>query len=216
MDTVAARRQMVDQQIRTWEVLDPRVLDVLSSVPREAFVPPAYRELAFADTPIPLGFGQSMLAPLLQGRILQALGLNASDSVLEVGTGTGYLTACLGLLASDTHSIDIRPEFTAMAGANLRAVPQASVRLETRDAFGAGSFGEYDVIALSGSLPVYDTRFEKALRVGGRLFAVVGTAPVMDAILVRRVDSTEWIRESLFETVIDPLVNATASQAFVF
>ena len=216
MDTQAARRQMVDQQIRTWEVLDPRVLDVLCAVPREAFVPPAYRELAFADAPIPIGFGQSMLAPLLQGRILQALGLNAADSVLEVGTGTGYLTACLGLLTSATHSIDIRPEFTAAAGANLRAVPQARVQLETRDALNAASFGEYDVIALTGSLPVYDTRFEKALRVGGRLFAVVGTAPVMDAILVRRVDSNEWIRESLFETVIDPLTNATPVQGFVF
>jgi protein-L-isoaspartate(D-aspartate) O-methyltransferase len=216
MDTQAARRQMVDQQIRTWEVLDPRVLDVLSVVPREAFVPPAYRELAFADAPIPIGFGQSMLAPLLQGRILQALGLNAADSALEVGTGTGYLTACLGLLTSATHSIDIRPEFTAIAGTNLRAVPEARVQLETRDAFNAASFGEYDVIALTGSLPVYDTRFEKALRVGGRLFAVVGTAPVMDAILVRRVDSNEWIRESLFETVIDPLAHATPIQGFVF
>jgi protein-L-isoaspartate(D-aspartate) O-methyltransferase len=214
MDTLAARQQMVDQQIRTWEVLDPRVLDVLSSVPREAFVPPAYRELAFADTPIPIGFGQSMLAPVLQGRILQSLGINASDSALEVGTGTGYLAACLSLLASSTHSIDIRGEFTAAAAANLRAVPQARVRLE--DAFSAASPGEYDVIAVTGSLPVYDTRFEKALRVGGRLFAVVGAAPAMDAVLVRRVDSTEWIRESLFETVIDPLINATAPQGFVF
>jgi protein-L-isoaspartate(D-aspartate) O-methyltransferase len=216
MDTLAARQQMVDQQIRTWEVLDPRVLDVLSAVPREAFVPPAYRELAFADTPIPIGFGHSMLAPVLQGRILQALGLNAADSVLEVGTGTGYLTACLSLLASSTHSIDIRAEFIATAGANLRAVPQARVQLEARDAFSGASLGEYDVIAVTGSLPVYDTRFEKALRVGGRLFAVVGVAPVMDAILVRRADSTEWIRESLFETVIEPLVNATAPQGFVF
>ena len=104
MDMLAARRQMVDQQIRTWEVLDPRVLDVLSAVPREAFVPPAYRELAFADTPIPIGFGQSMLTPVLQGRILQALELRASDSVLEVGSGSGYLTACLSLLASATRS----------------------------------------------------------------------------------------------------------------
>jgi protein-L-isoaspartate(D-aspartate) O-methyltransferase len=216
MDTVLARQQMVDQQIRTWEVLDPRVLAVLSVVPREAFVPPGYRELAFADTPIPIGFGQSMLAPVLQGRILQAVGLNASESVLEVGTGTGYLTACLSLLAGSTRSIDIRAEFTAAAAANLRAVPQARVKLETRDAFNGAALGEYDVIAVTGSLPVYDTRFEQALRVGGRLFAVVGVAPVMDAVLVRRVDSTEWIRESLFETVIDPLVNATAPQGFVF
>jgi protein-L-isoaspartate(D-aspartate) O-methyltransferase len=216
MDTLAARHQMVDQQIRTWEVLDPRVLDVLSAMPREAFVPPAYRELAFADTPIPIGFGQSMLAPLLQGRILQSLAVNASDTVLEVGTGTGYLAAAFGLLARTIHSIDIRAEFTAAATANLRTVPQARVELETRDAFSGAPLGEFDVIAVTGSLPVYDTRFEKALRVGGRLFAVVGVAPVMDAILVRRVDSTEWIRESLFETVIDPLVNATAPQGFVF
>jgi hypothetical protein len=111
MDTLAARRQMVDQQIRTWEVLDPRVLDALSAVPREAFVPPEYRELAFADTPIPIGFGQSMLAPKLQGRILQALAPNPTDSALEVGSGLGYLAATLSLLGASTHSIDIHAEF---------------------------------------------------------------------------------------------------------
>ncbi len=216
MDTLAARQQMVDQQIRTWEVLDPRVLDALSAVPREAFVPAEYRELAFADAPIPIGFGQTMLAPKLQGRILQALGLNPSDSVLEVGSGTGYLSACLSLLGASTHSIDIHAAFTGTATANLRSVPQARVQFETRDAFSAAPLGEYDVVAVTGSLPVYDTRFELCLRVGGRLFAIVGAAPVMDAILVRRVDSNEWIRESLFETVIEPLINATASQKFVF
>src|SRR5450631_4263828 len=216
MDTLTARRQMVDQQIRTWEVLDPRVLDVLATVPREAFVPAAYRELAFADTPIPIGFGECMLAPVLQGRMLQALGPGATDSALEVGTGTGYLTACLSLLAGSTYSIDIRSEFTAAATANLRAVPQARVQLETRDAFGPAPLGEYDVIAVTGSMPVYDARFERALRLGGRLFAVIGPAPTMEAILVRRVDDGEWIRESLFETVIDPLINATPAQGFVF
>lgn len=216
MDNLAARQQMVDQQVRTWEVLDPRVLEALYAVPREAFVPADYRELAFADAPLPIGFGQSMLAPKIQGRILQALGVTPSDSALEVGSGTGYLSACLSLLGALTHSIEIHAELTALATANLRAVPQASVRFETRDAFSVGTLGEYDVIALTGSMPVYDARFEQALRLGGRLFAVVGSAPVMDAILVRRVDRTEWIRESLFETVIDPLINATAAPGFVF
>jgi protein-L-isoaspartate(D-aspartate) O-methyltransferase len=216
MDTLSARRQMVDQQIRTWEVLDPRVLDAMQMVPREAFVPADYRELAFADAAIPIGRGQSMLAPKIQGRILQALGVTATDSTLEIGSGSGYLAAVLSLLSAEVRSLDIHPEFTAMSAANLRTVPAARVKFETRDAFSAAPLGEYDAIAVTGSLPVYDTRFERSLRLGGRLFAIVGSAPVMDAILVRRVDDSEWIRESLFETVIEPLINATAAQGFVF
>ncbi|HEX3914649.1 MAG TPA: protein-L-isoaspartate O-methyltransferase [Steroidobacteraceae bacterium] len=216
MDTLAARQQMVDQQIRTWEVLDPRVLDVLALIPREAFVPGGYRELAFADAPIPIGFGQTMLAPKIHGRILQALAVGAGDSVLEVGSGTGYLAACLSLLGSTARSIDIHPQFTAAAAANVRAVPQAVVEFETRDAFAGAPLGEFDAIAVTGSLPVYDARFERSLRIGGRLFAFVGEAPVMDAILVRRVENAEWTRESLFETVVEPLINATAAQRFVF
>jgi protein-L-isoaspartate(D-aspartate) O-methyltransferase len=157
-----------------------------------------------------------MLPPKIQGRILQALGINPRDRSLEIGTGTGYLSAAMSLLGGSTHSIDIHPEFTAQAAANLRAVPQARVTLMTRDAFDPEPLGEFDVIAITGSMPVYDPRFERTLRAGGRLFAVVGSAPVMDAVLVRRIDETEWIRESLFETVIDPLVNATAAPAFVF
>jgi protein-L-isoaspartate(D-aspartate) O-methyltransferase len=215
MDTLTARQQMVDQQIRTWEVLDPRVLDAIAQVPREAFVPLAYRDLAFADSPLPIGSGQSMLAPKIQGRILQALGINASDAALEVGTGSGYLAACLSLLSRSTRSIEIHPELAAQAAANLRTVPEARVQLETRDAFSSAPLGEYDVIAVTGSMPVYDPRFERALKLGGRLFAVVGSAPVMDAILIRRVDQAEWIRDSLFETVIEPLVNASAARSFV-
>ena len=215
---------MVDQQIRTWEVLDPRVLEALYAVPREAFVPEAYRELAYADSPLPIGLGQYMLAPNMQGRMLQALGVNPSDRSLEVGTGTGYLSACLSLLGASTHSIDIHATFTASAARNLRAVSALgalsavgeATTLETRDAFGASPWGEYDVIAVTGSLPIYDPRFERALRIGGRLFAVVGTAPVMNAMLVRRVDQSEWIRENLFETVINPLINAPAAPGFVF
>jgi protein-L-isoaspartate(D-aspartate) O-methyltransferase len=120
------------------------------------------------------------------------------------------------MLGSSVHSIDILAGLTAMAAANLRAVPQARVQLETRDAFSGAPLGEYDVIAVTGSMPVYDPRFQEALRVGGRLFAVIGVAPVMDAVLIRRVDDAEWIRESLFETVIDRLVNAPAAAGFVF
>ena len=205
MDTLAARQQMVDQQIRTWEVLDPRVLDALAAVPREAFVPADYRELAFADAPLPIGFGQSMLAPKIQGRILQALGVS-TDGHCARGRHAAPATWPPAWVCSarSTHSIDIHADFTAAAAANLRAVPKARVRLETRDAFAAAPLGEYDVIAVTGSLPVYDPRFERALRVGGRLFAVVGSAPVMEAVLVRRVDQNEWIRESLFETVDRP------------
>ena len=216
MNPVAARRQMVDQQIRTWEVLDPVVLDVLASVPREAFVPAGYQDLAFADTPIPIGFGETMLAPKLQGRILQALGIKRGDGVLEIGTGTGYLCACLSLLAAESTSIDIRGEFVTMAKQNMHAVPEANPRIETRDAFGVEPLGQFDAIAVTASLPVYDTRFERALTIGGRLFVVVGVAPVMEAMLVRRVDASEWVRESLFETVIPPLVGAVPAARFVF
>lgn len=216
MDTAAARHQMVDQQIRTWEVLDPRVLDALDAVPREAFVPTEFRQVAFADSAIPIGHGQTMLAPKLHGRILQALAIDPADTVLEIGTGTGYLAACMSLLAGKTKSIDIHPDFIATARANLAILPSARIHLEVQDAFQAAPPGEYDAIAVTGSMPVYDRRFEQALALGGRLFAVVGTAPVMEALLVRRVDGAEWVRESLFETIIEPLIGAATPDRFVF
>ncbi len=216
MDTTAARQKMVEQQIRTWEVLDPRVIDVLERVPREEFVTPEYRELAFVDGSIPIGHGEMMLAPKLHGRILQALSVERQDKALEVGTGTGYLTACLSLLSRETASIEIRADLAALALENLRAVPAANPLIEVRDAFGAAALGLHDAIAVTGSLPVYDARFEQALTIGGRLFVVVGVAPVMEALLIRRVDANEWVRESLFETVIPPLVNAAPAQRFVF
>jgi protein-L-isoaspartate(D-aspartate) O-methyltransferase len=215
MDTLAARQQMVDQQVRTWEVLDPAVLAALAAIPREAFVPAAYEALAFADTSIPIGFGQTMLAPKLQGRILQSLGIEAGDTALEVGTGTGYLCACMERLAGNTRSIELHAELAEIARANLRAVACAA-NVETRDAFDEAPLGEYDAIAVTASLPVYDRRFEQALRIGGRLFVVVGVTPVMDALLVRRVSETQWLRESLFETVLDSLVGAAAPDGFVF
>jgi protein-L-isoaspartate(D-aspartate) O-methyltransferase len=207
---------MVDQQIRTWEVLDPRVLDVFARVPREVFVPAEFRELAFADAPIPIGFGQTMLAPKLHGRILQALNLTRRDRMLEIGTGTGYLAACASLLARETKAMEIIAELAGLAAKNMGSVPSAHVSVEARDAFAAAPLGEYDAIAITGSLPVYDRRFERALGIGGRLFVVVGVAPVMEARLVRRVDAEEWVSESLFETVIPALTNATPAPRFVF
>jgi protein-L-isoaspartate(D-aspartate) O-methyltransferase len=216
MNTDFARQQMVDQQVRTWEVLDARVLDVLCRVPREIFVPAAYRDLAFADAPIPIGRGQSMLAPKIHGRILQILNVAPTDKVLEIGTGTGYLTACLSLLGAQTTSLEIHAEFSSASAANLQAVSGCRAQLQVRDVFGPEPLGEYDAIAVTGSMPVQDLRLEKALRVGGRLFEVVGTAPLMEARLVRRVDTDQWIRECIFETVIDPLINAPGGARFVF
>jgi protein-L-isoaspartate(D-aspartate) O-methyltransferase len=215
MDTLAARQQMVDQQVRTWEVLDPAVLAALAEIPREAFVPAAYSGVAFADASIPIGFGQSMLAPKLQGRILQALGIDSGDAALEVGTGTGYLCACMARLAGNVRSIELHAELAEAARANLRATG-CSVNVETRDAFGAAPLGQFDAIAVTASLPVYDHRFEQALRIGGRLFVVVGASPLMEALLVRRVSETQWLREGLFETVLDPLIGARAPDGFVF
>ncbi len=215
MDTLAARQQMVDQQVRTWEVLDPAVLAALAAIPREAFVPAAYEALAFADASIPIGFGQTMLAPKLQGRILQALGIEASDAALEIGTGTGYLCACMEQLAGSVRSIELHAELSEIARANLRALA-CTANVETRDAFDAAPLGEFDAIAITGSLPVYDRRFEQALRIGGRMFVVVGVRPAMDALLVRRVSETQWLRESLFETVLESLVGAPAPDGFVF
>ncbi len=216
MDTQFARRQMVDQQVRTWEVLDVRVLDALAAIPREKFVPKAYSSIAYADAAVPIGEGQHLLAPKLQGRILQSLEISPLDRILEVGTGTGYLTAALALLGAQTTSVEIHPELSAAAAEALRFVAGVRAQLQVRDVFSPEPLGEYDVIALTGSLPVYDVRFERALRIGGRMFVVVGTAPMMEARLVRRVDTQQWIRETLFETVIDPLENAVQAPRFVF
>jgi protein-L-isoaspartate(D-aspartate) O-methyltransferase len=216
MNTEALRNQMVEQQVRTWEVLDDRVLDVMRKIRREAFVPPAFRGVAFADTSIPLPNGQRMLAPKVHGKILQALALNPSDVALEVGAGSGYLTACMGRLCSRVRSLEIHPELTELARSNLLAAAVNNVAVETFDATHLEDAARYDAIAVTGSLPIYDERFQQALKVGGRMFVVVGTAPIMEAWKVTRLGEREWQRESLFETVIDALVNAARVSQFVF
>lgn len=216
MNVESARQQMVEQQIRAWEVLDARVLAAMTDVRRELFVPDGYRDLAFADTAIPIGHGEHMLAPKVEGRVLQSLTLTPQDDVLEVGTGTGFMAACLAHLAGRVQSLEIHADLASRAVESLQFAAINNVQVEVRDAMTVSNEGAWDAIAVTGSLPVYDERFQRALRIGGRLFVVVGTAPVMEAWRITRVGEREWTRESLFETVIDPLVHAPRPPAFEF
>ena len=212
-----ARFNMIEQQVRTWDVLDQRVLDTMSTIPREAFVPERYAGLAFADTCIPLGQGQVMIAPKLEGRLLQALDIKPGDTILEIGTGSGYVTACLSRLGQQVTSIDITPEFTRESGEKLARLECHNVTLETGDALGEVTAGpSYDVIAVTGSLPVLHREFHRQLNTGGRLFVITGSPPVMEALLITRIDADNWARESLFETSIPPLLHTTAAKVFDF
>jgi len=216
LDFDFSRRQMIEQQVRAWAVLDPAVLATMERTPREAFVPPAYRELAFADIAVPLGHGQHMLTPKLEGRILQALELRPDDTVLEVGTGSGYFAACLGALTRSVTSLEIFADLADAARSSLARAGASNVTVENADAFGREYTARYDVIVLTGSLPVYDPRFEPLLTEGGRMFAVVGEGHVMEARRITCSGPGKWLRESLFETAVDPLVHASEPPRFVF
>jgi protein-L-isoaspartate(D-aspartate) O-methyltransferase len=216
LDFQSARRQMVDQQVRTWEVLDDGVLAAMASVPREVFVPAAYREIAYADVSVPLPHGQRILPPKVDGRILQALDVQPADKALEIGTGSGFLAACLSQLAAHVHSIEIHPDLSAGALEALQGTGVHNVDLEVADGMRLDAEAAFDVIAVTGSLPVYDSRFEKALRPGGRLFVVTGPGPAMTATLVTRAHDGGWLRQRLFETALDPLLHATRPPGFVF
>jgi protein-L-isoaspartate(D-aspartate) O-methyltransferase len=213
----AARTQMTYQQVRAWSVLPPEVLAVFERLPREDFVPASWGGAAYADLAIPLGHGQHMLIPTLVGRILQAVTVRATDRVLEIGTGSGYLTACLALLARQVHSVEIRPELTRHARANLKAAGIGNAEVEQANVFSWQSpQPNWDVIVLTGSLPVYDARFESLLAPQGRLFVITGEAPVMEARLIRKGEDKVRDVHSLFETVVDPLDHAAATSHFVF
>ena len=216
MSTVQAREQMIEQQVRAWDVLDARVLDTLRKVPREAFVPPQHRFLAFADVEIPLACSQHMLRPSVVGRLLQALALTGRERVLEIGTGSGFVTACLRAGCASVRSLEIFPELAELGRRNIASLGVGEVDVVTQDATRMDSDTRYDAIAITASLPVPDERFQQQLAVGGRLFVVVGEPPVMEARLIRRISEDAWGTESLFETVIDPLVHATRPQGFVF
>jgi len=208
---------MIDNQIRTWDVLDERVLERVAQLPREEFVPKAFRNLAFVDMNIPLGHDEVMMAPKLEARLAQELELNPTDTVLEIGTGSGYMTALLASLSKHVVSGEIRPEFTAMAATALKAHGIKNVTLETGDgARGWDRQKPYDVILLTGSTPILPETFQNSLKVGGRLIAIVGTAPAMEVKRIRRLSESAFEVKSLFETVIPMLQNAMEPARFVF
>jgi protein-L-isoaspartate(D-aspartate) O-methyltransferase len=216
VDFEQARFNMVEQQVRTWDVLDQEVLDLLFAVKREHFVPPAYRALAFADLEIPLGDGEYMWTPKMEARVVQELKLEPDEATLEIGTGSGYLTALLARRSADVTSVEINPRLLVQASARLSSAGIRNVRLEQGDGARGWRDQTYDAIVLTGSTPMLLDSWFKQLRPGGRLFAVVGDAPAMAARLARWSAPGAIIQQDLFETVVAPLKNAPQPERFVF
>lgn len=217
MNLEQIRFNMVEQQIRPWDVLDPEVIKLLSELRREEFVPAVYRSLAFVDMEIPLGHGEVMLAPKMEARILQELQVRNTDRILEVGSGSGYFTSLLAKKGGHVYSIEILPDLKIIAELNLQAHDITNVILEVGDAsHGWPERGPYDVIVLTGSTPVLPEEFQKNLMIGGRLFVVEGEAPVMNASLITCVKEGTYSKVGLFETCIPPLRNAQKIKHFVF
>jgi protein-L-isoaspartate(D-aspartate) O-methyltransferase len=211
-----ARENMVEQQIRPWDVLDSRVLETLATLPREGFVPAAHSALAYADLELPLGHGQRMMKPVIEGRTLQALDVQAGEDVLEIGTGSGFLTACLAAMGREVVSLELRPELAAAAQASLEAAGLGSnVRIETADALTWSTDRQFDVVCVTGAVDSLPASFLQWLRPGGRLFVVRGRSPVMDAVLIHNDPAGPRI-ESLFETDLPYLTGAAPVAQFVF
>jgi len=217
LDMEQARFNMIEQQIRPCEVLDSRILELLKHIRREHYVPEGMRDMAFMDLEIPLGYGASMWQPKLEARALQELRLNRNDKVLEVGTGSGYLTALMSALADQVTSVEIVPELSAMAEKRLRTFHHDNVFLDIGDASrGWRSSEKYDAIVLTGSTPVLPEAFKTSLNIGGRLFAIVGDAPVMEAKLITRLAQNVYQTTNIMEACVAPLQNALQPERFVF
>lgn len=217
MNFEEARKQMVGQQIRGWDVLDPDVVSVMSRLAREHFVPEQYRNLAYADSEIPIGHGQIMLRPSVQGRMLQAAQVKRGERVLEIGTGTGYLSACLAALGGEVHSLEYHEDLANAAKESLKSAGTEGVVVIREDAHKLDATGaEYDVIIVTGSLPTAERSFMQRLALGGRLVWFLGQAPAMRAELVTRVEAEEWRREGLFETVVPALIGTEPVRRFEF
>ena len=212
-----ARFNMVEQQVRTWEVLDPRVLNVLRDVPREDFVPSRYRKLAFADLRIPLGQGQVMMKPLEEGRMLQVLEIQPGQRVLEIGTGSGFTAACMSALGADVVTIDIHAELAESAMSRLDRLGFESVRCQTADALGSFSPDQkFDMVVVTASTAAVPERFMDWIEIGGRLFAVRGHSPAMEAVCLHALGPGRWHADSLFETDLPRLIGAEDKPGFEF
>lgn len=228
MNIEQARFNMIEQQIRTWDVLDADVLDLLMVVKRESFVPPAYRSLAFMDTEIPLPGGENMLMPKFEARILQELAIKKHESVLEIGAGSGYMAALLAFKARHVTTVELLPELVTMARDNLMAYGIDNVDVQHGD--GAQGWpavhdggdssrsteAGYDVIVISGSMPLMPQAFMQQLRIGGRMFVVTGEAPAMSARVVTRTSDLGFSTVKVFETVIARLHNVPTPSHFTF
>lgn len=216
MNFEQARQNMVENQVRPWEVLDLRVLDVLARVRREDFVAPAHRNMAFADLGLPLGHGEVMMKPVVEGRVLQALELQDTDEVLEIGTGAGFLTACMAKLARQVTSVDIHADFIATAGERLGKAGIANVRLEVAEAVHAYQPpGIFDAVVVTGAVHVVPGRFVRWLKTGGRMFVVRGDSPAQQALLLTHEGDGRYREESLFETDLPYLAHAAPATRFV-
>jgi len=217
MNFELARHNMVEQQIRTWTVLDLQVLDTMEQFPRENYVPQEYRRMAYTDIAIPLDHEQEMMHPKLEGHLLQVAALQPTDKVLEIGTGSGSVTAMLATLAQHVDSVDIFPDFQKSAMEKLSAQGLTNVTMIEGDASkGWGDTDQYDVVVITGSLPELPQQFVDALAIGGRLFAVVGEGKTMQAISIVRTHGNNWKEKSLFETELPILINASKPAEFVF
>ena len=215
LDIEQARFNMIEQQIRTWNVLDDTILELIKRVPREDFVPAQYREHAFSDISIPLGNGEFMMPPKIEAHMLQSLNIQPQDTVLEIGTGSGYCTALFASPARHVFTVDTNEELLQEAEKKLAAHNITNVTFEAGDAAqGWDKQNSYDVIAITGSMPVLPECFQRLLAVGGRLFAIVGDAPIMDVILITRTSENEWQHKVLFETEIPALQNAPQPERF--
>jgi protein-L-isoaspartate(D-aspartate) O-methyltransferase len=215
MDLTRARRNMVENQVRPWEVLDARVLEVLTELPRESFVLPAHHALAYADMALPIAHGEAMMKPVIEGRLLQSLDIQPEDEVLEIGTGSGYLAACLARLGKHVVSVDRHADFVDTARARLRNAGIGNVELMNADALREFDPGRsFDAIAVTGAVAEVPQRFRDWLKVGGRMFVVAGVEPAMRALLVRREGDGAFSEERLFETDLDYLAGAAPRQQF--